>query len=72
MALLDIGIVRSVDRTEGAFAPDSTLKFFSRFLMERFFDRIGASTQKEGANGGKSDGEGLQARRILKKVTCDK
>jgi hypothetical protein len=72
MSLLDVGIVRPVDRAEGAFAPDAALEFFSYLTGKRFFDRVGATSQKEGAGEGKSDGEGLQAQRILGKVTSDK
>jgi len=67
MALPDVGIVRAIDGAKGAFAPDPALKFFPHLSGEWFFDRIGASTQKEDADEGKSDEEGLQARRILKK-----
>ena len=72
MSLLDVGIVRAIDRAESAFAPDPALEFLSHLPGERFFDRIGTSTQKEGTDDGKSDGEGFQAQRILKKVTSDK
>jgi hypothetical protein len=72
MSLLDVGIVRPVDRPKGAFAPDAALEFFAHLTGKRFFDRVGATTQKEGADDTKSDGEGLQARRKLKKVMSDK
>jgi len=72
MSLLDVGIVRPIDRAQGAFAPDAALEFFSHLARKRFFDRVGATSQKEGAREGKNDGEGLQAQRILKKVTSDK
>ena len=72
MAFLNVGIVPAIDGAEGAFASDPALKFFSHLLGEGLFNRIGASTQKEGADDRKSDGKGLQARRILKKVMGDK
>jgi hypothetical protein len=72
MSLSDVGIVRPIDRAQGAFAPDAALEFFSHLAWKRFFDRVGATSQKEGAGEGKSDGKGLQARRILNKVMSDK
>jgi hypothetical protein len=72
MSLLDVGIVRPIDRAQGAFAPDAALEFFSHLARKRFFDRVGATSQKKGAGEGKSDGKGLQARRILNKVMSDK
>src|SRR5688500_4402435 len=68
----DVGILRTIDRSELTFAPNATLEFFRRFLRERFFQRIGATARKNRAGDAESDREGLQARRILKKVTSDK
>ena len=72
MAFLDVGIVRAIDRNQGPFTPDAPFEFFPCFLPERFFKRIGATHEKEGAKDKESDGECLQALTIMKKVTSDK
>ena len=72
MAFLNVRIVRAIDRAQGAFAPDAPFEFFPRLLPKRFFKRIGATHEKEGANDKESDGECLQALTIMKKVTSDK
>ena len=72
MAFLNVGIVRAIDRDEGSFAPDAPFEFFPCFLPKRFFKRIGATHEKEGANDKESYGECLQALTIIKKVTSDK
>ena len=72
MAFLNVGIVRAIDRDQGAFAPDAPFEFFPCFLPKRFFKRIGATTQEEGGEDKESDGECLQALTIMKKVTSDK
>ena len=72
MALLNVGIVGAIDRAEGSFASDAAFKFFPRLLPKRSFKRIGATAKKEGGDDKESDGECLQARIILKKVTSDK
>lgn len=64
MALLDIGIVRAIDRAERSVAGDAALKFLPRLLRHRFFDGIGATADENRARETESDGEGLQAPRI--------
>jgi hypothetical protein len=72
MALLNVGIVVAIDRTEGAFSPDAPFKFFACLLPKRFFQRVGATAQNEGGEDKESDGECLQALTIVGKVTGDK
>jgi hypothetical protein len=73
VAFRDVRVVRSVDWTEGAVAPDATLKFFLRLLGVRFFDPISAPAGEETADDNEeSEGECLQAQTILKKLTSDK
>ena len=72
MALLNVGIVRAIDRAEGAFSPDATLEFFPRLLPKRSFKRIGATAKEKGGDDTESDGECLQALTIRGKVTSDK
>ena len=69
----DAGIVRAIPRAERAVAGEAALEFFRHFLHRAFFERIGAAAkEKDGADDKESGSEGLQARRILKKVTSDK
>ena len=72
MTLLNVGIVGAIDRAESAFSPDAAFEFFPGFLPERFFERIGATAQKEGGEDQESGGECLQALTIMGKVTSDK
>jgi hypothetical protein len=72
MAILDIGIVGAIDRAESSVASDAAREFFLRLVPERLFEGIGATADENGARETESDGEGLQERRILKKVTSDK
>lgn len=60
-----VRIVRSIDVAEFSLTGDPALKMFLRFLTYRFFDRIGAASGKDRANDAESDGESLQARRIM-------
>ena len=69
----DAGIVRAIPRAEGAVASEAALEFFRHFLHRALFEGIGAAAEvKGGAQGEESGSEGLQARRILKKLTSDK
>ena len=43
---------------------DTALKFFARFLHDRFFQRIGATGGQNRARDAKDGGEGFQALRI--------
>ena len=72
MALLDVGIVRPIDRAEGTFPPDAALKFFLGLSRHRFFDRIGTTAEENRGRDAESDRVGLQARTILKEVISDK
>ena len=72
MRLLDIGIVLAIHRPQGPIAGNAALEFFRDFLNDRFFERISATGDENRARAQESDREGLQARRILKKVTSDK
>ena len=72
MAILDIGIVGAIDRAESSVASNAALKFLPGLLRHRSFDGIGATADENRARETESDGEGLQAPRILKKVTSDK
>jgi len=62
----------SIRRLELAVAGNAALKFFGHFLHGAPLERVRATGQEEGADGEKKESEGLQARRILKKVTSDK
>ena len=66
------GIVRTIHRPEGPVAGDAALEFFLGLLDDGFFQRISATAEENRGRDEESDGEGLQARRILKKVTSDK
>ena len=68
----DVGIVRAIDRPELTSACDAALEFFRGLFRERFFQWIGATARENHAGDTESDREGLQVRRILKKVTSDK
>ncbi|MEY2520886.1 MAG: hypothetical protein QOF24_2645 [Verrucomicrobiota bacterium] len=72
MAILDIRIVGAIDRAERTVAGDATREFFLGLVPEGFFDGIGATADENRARDTESDREGLQERRILKKVTSDK
>ena len=72
MVLLNVGIVRAIDRAEGALSSDASLKLFPRLLPKRSFKRIGATAKEEGGDDKESDGECLQALTIRGKVTSDK
>ena len=73
MHLPDVRIVGVIHRSEGTVAGDATLEFFRHFLHRALFERIGATAEEKGGAREKESGdEGLQARRILKKVTSDK
>ena len=73
MHVPDAGIVRAIHRAESPVAGEAALEFFRHFLHRAFFERIGAAAEeKDGAYNEESGSEGLQARRILKKVTSDK
>lgn len=72
MISLDVGIVGAVDRAESSLARDAALEFFRRLVPERLFEWIGAAADENRAGQTESDGEGLQARRILKEVISDK
>ena len=65
-------IVRTIHRPEGPVAGDAALEFFLSLLDDRFFQRISATANENHGRDEESDGEGLQAQRILKKVTSDK
>jgi len=68
----DVGIVGAIHRPNGPVPGDAALEFFLGLLNDGFFQRIGATADKNRACEEESDREGLQARRILKKVTSDK
>ena len=68
----DVGIIGAIDRTERAMAGDAALEFLRHFLDDRFFERIGATGDENRGYDEESDREGLQGRRILKKVISDK
>jgi hypothetical protein len=70
--LFDSAIVRAIDRAQIALAGEAFLKFFRHLLDGALLEWIGAAPEKEGGRGEESDSEGLQARRILKKVMSDK
>ena len=73
MHILDGRIVGTIHRSQGPVAGDAALEFLRHFLHRGFFERIGApAEQKGGAHEKESSSEGLQARRILKKVISDK
>ena len=73
MHVPDAGIVRAIHRAESAVTSEAALEFFRHFLHGALFERIGATAdEKGGAEDEESGSEGLQARRILKKVTSDK
>jgi hypothetical protein len=72
MVSSDIRIVRPIHRAKSPLARDAALEFFLHFLPERFFDWIGATTDKNRGRDAESDREGLQARTILKEVISDK
>ena len=72
MHFLDGRIVGTIHRPEGPVAGDAALEFFLRLLDDGFFQRIRAADEENRARDGENDGEGLQARRILKKVISDK
>lgn len=66
-------IVRTIYWSEGPIAGDAPLEFLLGFLHDRFFQGISATADKKNrAREEESDREGLQARRILKKMTSDK
>ena len=73
MDFFNVRIVRAIDGSESAVAGDAALEFCRHFLHHGFFERIGATAAEKGdAHEKENDSEGLQARRILKKVTSDK
>ena len=72
MGLLDVLIVRTIHRAQSPVAGNAALEFFLGFLNDRLFERISATGDENRARDEESDREGLQARRILKKVTSDK
>ena len=73
MHFLDGRIVGAIHRSQCPVAGDAALEFCRHFLHRSFFERIGATAEeKDGAREKERDSEGLQARRILKKVTSDK
>ena len=72
MRLFDVGIVRAIHRAKRAVAGNAALEFFPGFLHYGLFERIGATAENNRARDEESDREGLQARRIPKKVTSDK
>jgi len=67
-----VRIVRAIHRPERSFAADAALEFFRGFLRGRFFQRIGATAEKNRTRDAESDKEGFQALILLKKVTSDK
>ena len=69
MVPLDVRIVRPIHRPELTLPGDASLEFFLRLLCDRLFDWIGATADENRSSDTESDREGLQARRILKKVT---
>jgi DeoR/GlpR family transcriptional regulator of sugar metabolism len=72
MRLLYVGIVGAIHRAERPVSRDAALEFFRHFLNDRLFQGISATRNENRARDQESDREGLQARRILKKVTSDK
>jgi hypothetical protein len=72
MGFFDSGIVRTIDRAQLALAGEALLEFFGHILNGALFEWVSAAPEKKRRGGEESDGEGLQARRILKKVTSDK
>jgi len=73
MHVLDGWIVGTIHRPESPVAGDAALEFLRHFIHRGFFERIGATAkEKSGARENESGSEGLQARRILKKVISDK
>ena len=72
MHFLDGWIVGAIHRSESAVASDAALEFFRYLLQRAFFERVGATGEKNGSSQEESDREGFQARTLLKKVTCYK
>ena len=73
MRLLNCWIVRAIDWAESAVAGDAALEFCRHFLHGGLFERIGAAAEQEsGARQKENNSAGLQARRILGKVSSDK
>jgi len=69
----DVWIVGAIYRSESSVAGDTALEFLRHLLHRGLFERIGATAEQKGdAREKESGSEGLQARRILKKVTSDK
>jgi hypothetical protein len=67
MRLLNVGIVSAIHRAQRSVSGDTALEFLRHFLDDRFFERIGATSDEDRGYDEESDREGLQARRILKK-----
>jgi hypothetical protein len=72
VALPYVRIIGAIDWAESSVAGDAALKFLPRLLRHRPFDGIGATAEENRARETESDGEGLQAPRIIGKVTSDK
>ena len=67
MGFPDVGIVRTIDRSQRALPGDAPLEFLGHFLHRALLERISAAGEEKRACGEKKESEGLQARRILKK-----
>jgi hypothetical protein len=72
VGLSDSRIVRTIDRAQLALTGEALLELFGHFLNGALLEWVGAAPKKKRRGGEESDSEGLQARRILKKVTSDK
>jgi hypothetical protein len=72
VGLSDRWIVRTIYRAQSALAGETLLQFIRHLLNRALLEWVGAAPEKKRGCGEESDSEGLQARRILKKVTSDK